>query len=369
MSRFRFELAGPADDADLRHVLAATPMEGHLVVRFEREPSWFGAAVVDGHFRQVVACRDTETGRIVGFGCRSVRELYVNGRRAQVGYLSSLRLLADHRSRGLVARGYRLFRELHADGRARLYLTTIAAGNRTAIKVLTGGRAGLPAYHPAGAYHTLAIPLPRRKPRRPPNGAVRPARAEELPAVVDFLREVGPRRQFFPHYRPEDFGSADGLLRDLRVEDVLVAWSGGRVVGALAGWEQHGFRQHVVQGYSGWLRRLRPLLNGWAWLRGRPGLPAPGEPLRCLTAALPVVAGDDAGVFAALLDAVRARAAGGPWSHLLLGLHEADPLMPAARRYQAACYTTNLYLVCWEDGEPERAALDGRPPYLELGSL
>ena len=97
MSRFQFELAGPADDADLRAVLAATPMAGRMAVSFQREPSWFGAAVVDGFSRQVVACRDRSTGRIFGFGCRSLRELYVNGEPSTVGYLSGLRVLPRYR--------------------------------------------------------------------------------------------------------------------------------------------------------------------------------------------------------------------------------------------------------------------------------
>src|SRR5947209_2833857 len=111
MSRYRFELATPDDDADLRRVLAATPMDGRIAVTFRREPSWFTGAVVDGRSRQVVACRELETGRVVGFGCRSIREVYVNGRPAAVGYLSGLRLLPEHRNLGLVARGFALIRE------------------------------------------------------------------------------------------------------------------------------------------------------------------------------------------------------------------------------------------------------------------
>src|SRR5690348_8142448 len=135
MSAYRFELATPDDDADLRRVLAATPMEGRIAIAFRREPSWFAAAVVDGRFRQVVACRDRETGRIIGFGSRSIREVYLNGRPASVGYLSGLRVLPEHRNLGLVARGYAALRALHADGRVPFYLTTIAAGNETALKI------------------------------------------------------------------------------------------------------------------------------------------------------------------------------------------------------------------------------------------
>src|SRR2546425_13215185 len=106
MSRFRFELATPAEDAELRQVLAE-PMPAKITVSFRREPSWFGAAVVDGSFRQVVACRDLDSDRIIGFGCRSLRRLYVNGVPADIGYLSSLRVLTEYRNVGLVARGYR----------------------------------------------------------------------------------------------------------------------------------------------------------------------------------------------------------------------------------------------------------------------
>jgi hypothetical protein len=199
--------------------------------------------------------------------------------------------------------------------------------------------------------------------------AMRPATTADLPTLLAFLTEVGPRRQFFPAYRADDFFTDTGALRDLRAEDILLAWREGRLVGTLAGWDQHRLKQTVVEGYGGALRWLRPLLNGWARLRGRPGLPAPGTPFRYLTAALPVVAEDRPDVFAALLSELRQWAAGGPCSHLLLGLHETDPLLPVAARFAAGRYTTRLYLVCWADGDAFRAGLDGRVPYLELGSL
>jgi len=370
MSRYRFELATPADDADLRRVLAETPMAGPLVVSFCREPSYFAAAVVEGRFRQVVGCRDTETGRVVGFGARTVHERYVNGQPMPIGYLNNLRLLAEHRNRGLVARGYGLFRELHADGRTPLYLTTIAEGNAPALAMLTSRRAGLPGYHFAGRYHTIALPLLRRGRKHTvttPGLTIRPAVPDDMPAVLEFLRRVGPRRQFFPCHETDDF-TPQGTCRDLSPVHILLACQGGKLVGTLAGWDQQGFRQSVVMDYGAALRWTRPLLNGWAWLRRQPGIPARGEALRCLMGALPVVDGDPA-IFHALVDALRGQAAGGRWDYLLIGLHETDPLRQVLRGYGVREYVTRLYLVCWDDGDPLRASLDGRPPYLELGCL
>jgi hypothetical protein len=366
MSLYQFEVATPEADAELRRILAETPMPGRVVVSFRREPSYFAAAVVDGRFHQVIAARDRVADRLIGFGARSVRDMYVNGRVEPIGYLNSLRCLAEYRSRGLLARGYAFFRKLHADGRTRLYLTTIAEGNDTALAVLTSRRAGLPAYHFAGNYHTAALPLGQC--RAPAGGGIRPATEGDLPAVLSFLSSVGPSRQFFPRYQAEDFFHPRSTFRDLRPADLLLAYRGGRLVGTLAGWDQHAFRQTVVQRYETPLRWLRPFYNGWARVRNLPELPAPGQAFPYVTAALPLVADDDPAVFAGLLEGLLARPQQDR-KYLLLGLHEANPLLAVVRSYRATWYTTRLYLVCWDDGEALRAELDERPPYLELGAL
>ncbi|HMC65974.1 MAG TPA: hypothetical protein VKI65_13630 [Gemmataceae bacterium] len=375
MSRYRFELATPADDADLRAILAATPMPGPISVTFRREPSYFEAAVVEGGFRQVVACRDTSSRRLVGFGARAIREVFVNGRATSIGYLSSLRLLEPHRNQGLVARGYAFFRRLHTDNRTPLYLTTIAAGNARALAILTAGRAGLPAYHYSGDYQTAAIAMPagKRRPLRSAAGGkdleIRLAKREDLAALMGFLQDVGPRRQFFPCYTAEDFFTEHGTFRGLHPQDILLAYKHGRLVGTLAGWDQQSFRQTVVEGYQGVLRCLRPVYNCWARLRRHPRLSATGESIRYVMAALLAVADDNPAVFRALLEALLGRVAVGRTDYLLIGLHEADPLLPVVRAYRPTWYTTRLYIACWEDGEKLRAALDSRCPYLELGCL
>jgi hypothetical protein len=368
MSRYRFDLATDADDADLRRVLAETPMPGRIAVSFRREPSYFAAAEVDGRFRQVVAAREMDSGRIVGFGSRSVSQRYVNGLPTPIGYLSSLRLMAAHRNRGLVARGYAYFRRLHADGRAPLYLTTIAEGNTLALTLLTSARAGLPRYNPAGRFLTAAIPVnPHRRAGSCERPAVRTATLDDRPAVLDFLHRVGRRRQFFPFYGEDDLFTPAGALRGLRPDDVLLATRDGSMVGTLAAWDQSTFRQTVVHDYSVPLRWVRPVYNAWAQWTGRGRLPGAGDPFRYLYAALPVVEDDDPAVFDSLLDSALARC--NNVDYLLVGLHESDPLLPVLRRRPATWYTTHLFHVCWDDGEPVRQSLDGRPPYLELGSL
>src|SRR5262245_13557784 len=98
--RFQFELAGPDEDEHLRRLFQAVAMPGSVSLRFGREPSFFGALAVEGNFHQVIVCRDTHSGLPVGVAVRSIRDRYVNGRVMPIGYLSSLRILPEHRSRG-----------------------------------------------------------------------------------------------------------------------------------------------------------------------------------------------------------------------------------------------------------------------------
>lgn len=251
-------------------------------------------------------------------------------------------------------------------------MTTIAEGNEPALRVLTRGRRALPVYHFAGRYITLALPFGGRRRRLPrgddPQLSIRPAAPGDRDAVAAFLQQQGPRRQFFPVYRPRDLFRDAGPLRGLSAPDLLLAFRDGRLIGTLGAWDQHAFKQAVVCGYRGVLRRARRLYNAGARLAGRAALPPPGEPLRYLAAALPVVENDEPEVFAALLRALLARQSCGA-SRLLLGLHESDPLLAGLKRLRAERYITRLYLVCWPDGERARASLDGRPIYLELGCL
>jgi hypothetical protein len=346
-------------------------MPGKISVTFQREPSYFAGAVVDGRFHQVIVCRDSLNKRVVGFGCRGVRPRYVNGHSRPVGYLSLLRLLSEYRSRGLVARGYKFLRQLHGDGCTPLYLTTIAQGNERAISTLTSARAFLPGYHRAGDYQTAVIPIPRRSRGQADDRGfqVRNATPADVDILLPFLARVGPSRQFFPKYEQTDFFQPGGTFRDLRPDDLLLAFSRERLVGVLGAWDQHRFRQTVVHRLDAPSRWWRPVYNALANVRGWPRLPKPGGRFCHVTAVLPVVEHDDRSVFTALLDTLLDRLTATGHDFLLLGMHETDPLLELITNRAAVTYVTHVYHVCWTDGEALLGCLDDRPIYLELGCL
>ncbi len=368
--QIRIELAKPSDEMELRKVLHEMPMPGAIHMAYLREPSFFGALQVEGRDNRVLIGRDNKSGRIVGLGSRSIKTVFINGSRSPLGYLSSLRLAEEYRGGTYLARGYQTLHELHQDRQVKLYITTIMEDNSVAREILTSHRAGLPAYHDYGLYCCMAISMQQNKKiasSREVN--IRCATREDVPAIIEFWRQEGAKKQFFPEYKAADLLSSDGLLRGLKLEDTFLAFDGEELVGTTAAWDQKSFRQSLVTGYNKQLRFMRLPYNGIARLLRYPILPNPGSILEYVCLSLICIRKDDPYVFASLLMQIiklyRSR-----YSLLTVGLHERDPLLSVLRQYRHFPYTSRLYVVCWEDGEEDFSNLDlSRIPYLELGAL
>lgn len=368
MSALRFELAAAGDDAELRRRMASDWIAGRITISFRREPSYFAATCLHGDRVETLACRETASGAIIAMGCRASNLAYVNGAPLRIGYLADLRCDAAYRRGTVLARGYRYLHELHRRDPLPFYTTVIYEGNTVAMKTLVGARAGLPDYRDCGRLLTPAIRLDRaRAARCPADIAVRRGDANMIPDIFAFLNRRMATRQFAPVYRAAD--CTGGRLAALAPGDFLVASRRGRIMGTIALWDQSAIRQTHVERYSGVLKVLRPLYNGWAYVRGAHPLPRPGERLRYVYFACFVVEDDDRAVARALLEAAYRAAREGAWQFAIAGLHERDPLAALLDEYPRIEAAGRLFVVSFPDDAPPMPALDDRTPYLEAGCL
>lgn len=365
-SRFRIGLAGAEDDCALRELMRNSAIEGSISVTFEREPSFFDSCAIRGDFFQVVASRDRASGKPIGLGTRSVASAFVNGKPTPLGYLSDLRLEPQYRGGTLIARGYRLFRELHEDGRARLYATVIFNDNDAALTTITTGRAGLPQYHNLGKIHSPGINIRGHLP--PVEAACKIVRGcdEMLPEIVQCLNRNNSRRQFAPIHTIRMFRDR---WCDFHLEDFHVALRGGSVIGVLGRWNQSAFKQTRVSAYRSRMRYGLPIANAFRRFTGAPRYPKVGEEVRYFYLSFIAVDDDNLQVFRSLLRSAYNSAVGREYLYAICALHERDPLLPALNEYVLTPFEARLFCVTFEDGESSVQNLDGRVPYLEASTF
>ncbi|MDO8803865.1 MAG: hypothetical protein Q7R35_05510 [Elusimicrobiota bacterium] len=365
MSPYKYELATIDDEPRLRRILRDTEMPGHIALSLQREPDFFSALRVDGHFNQVVVARESATREIAVLGLRSVRRVFFDGEPADIGHIGGLRMVPGQRGGTLLARGYAFFRELHKDGRAPFYTTAIMSGNAHALRTITSGRCGLPAYVPAGENITAVIPAGPAAKAAAAGFEITRGTGETMPEILSFLRREGARRQFFPCLEAGDFAS--GALKGLTPFDFYVAWKDGRIAGSVAAWDQGASRQVVVAGYGAAVGAARPFYNAFARLSGYPRLPEPGSRLNFRCASFIAIAGDEPPVLAALLGRIARDCVAEGRNLLLAGFHSGDPLLGVLGGFRHLRITSRAFLVAFEGADGLAARAGGRPHYFDIG--
>lgn len=363
-----FDLANPTDDPAIRRLLRENPVPGQLDLTYEREPDYFLGESILGPICQTLVARAEEDGQVVGLATRSVRPRFVNGEVENVGYIGQLRVDEAHRGRWLLPSGFRLFHQLHGDGAAVGYITTIIEGNDEAKGLLVEkARRHYPAYRQLDRLFTLALAV--RRPKRFYTSTFEVLGGDEVGSheIVAFLREHGRQKQFFPAYSEADFNGPATL--DFNLADFAVACQGSTILGVLGLWDQSRYKQTVVRAYGENLRRARPLYNAGAKVLGARPLTEIGEPIHFAYASFACVAEDDPVVFNALLTHVYNLASERGFAFVMLGLTQSDPLLTVAKKWLNIPYTSLIYTVCWPGDEDWHSRLDGRPPYVELATL
>ncbi len=346
----RFAVATDADDAAIRRLLRETPMRGAVSVRFEREPDYFRGADLAGGVDQTIVAHDGT--RLVCMGRCTERACWVDGHETRVGYLAELRLDAAARGRfGILRDGYGFFRELHCDDPAAVYFTTIAADNERARRLLESGVRGLPAYAFLGELDTLLVAVPRRP--RAVRLRVECATPERVPDLLRVLNAHGQRHQLAAVWTAERLAAL--AEHGLPLERFLLACDGREVVACGALWDQRGFRQTVIHGYSRPLALARPFVNFASPILRTPRLPLPDAVLaHAFLSPLAFVEGLEA-MLPDLIEAFFPLAAHAGVEFLTLTLPTTDPSLPTLhRRFSTRTWRSRLYRVSW----PGEAAPD-----------
>ena len=353
-----FAIAGPEDDADVREILREVSMDGWVKVSMTREPEMSLAHRALGQFGEFLILREVASGKAICIGEYHTSSLFLNGIASTVPYIGALRVVPKWRNRiSILRNGLDMVRQLQdVRGDPSFMLTSIAAENTRANRLLTANLAGMPNYHFIGRVVTLVLPVSRGR----PSEEARPANKEDLPVISAALCEAGKQTQFMPVWDQKNLLQLTANS-DLDLKDFRVMENDGKMTGALAVWDQRGFRQVLVNGYSPWVSRLRPVYNAFARIRRGPSLPRMGTALSQVTLShflSPTRETEAIDLVSEGLTLAREKGA----ETALLGLSADHPMLRVLRdHFRALTFETNLYLVSWKSGPP--------PPQLDTSRM
>jgi len=368
---FDIRLAEAADDVEIRRLLREHALPGDVTLTLEREPDGRIASAIEGEVHQTMIARERVSGRITGMASRAERPVFINGRVTRIGYLGQLRTnVRGPRVMSLLGEGFTFCRALHNRGEVPAYLMAIVEENHAARRVLSGLRsADAPAFERVGTLVTLAIPRRHSRLRQGRQDIeVRRGSTELLDDIVACLNRNGRRHQFAPLWTIDDLLSTK-RTPGLAPGDFLVAIHSGRVVACAALWDQRGFKQVVVRGYSPRLAKWRRFINLAGPLVGVPALPQIGSPLEFVHLSHVAVDDDRAELMEALIAEARRQLPAGV-SHLVTAFAESGPLLAVARRVAPhRTYRSGLYLAFWPDGRHLVESIDSRLPHPEVAIL
>jgi len=340
-----FTIAGPADEAEIRRILRENPLGGGWQISLEREPDGLGGPHVPDERQVLVLARDPESGVAIGLCERLVRPAWVNGERRMMPYLGALRIAPSHRHRLAILRGgFATLREqAELPDECGFALTSIAADNHVAKRLLTAGLKGLPHYRPVGPYLTAMM----RARHYAPDPAIAPAAPADLPEIADWLARVCAKRQFSPALDAATLAAQTGL-------ELLVMRGRGEITGLVGLWDQRASRQAVIHAMPQAARWLRCPANLLAPLTGLPEIPATGRRIEQAFITMLATDGDESLFDLRLVRAALSLAASKQIKVGTLGLPGDHPwrqhLLRCFRRIE---YRTDLYAVHWPETEPE----------------
>lgn len=358
----RVELLDGSKGAEMLAINRACPIVSDLTFYFDRGEDFFRwpSLVYERFYYAGLFVSD----RLVGYLMVGLVRAWTGDEFGRLGVLGDARILPEHRGRELLGKALVLLSDVVPHDVLR-GVFIIKEGNKAAARVRERFRLGGYTVTPVGRLTAQNLLLMRRI--GPASGVeVTTATPDDVPAIVELLRDEWRGRLFAPYVDAESF--VRWVERPgLGWERTYVARRDGGVVGVLGAWDMGEFHAARVVSYPLGANMARGVhAAARLVLRDAAPLPAPGETLRSLTITNVATAGGDPEVLRALLVAVNNDHLEQGFHMMHVGVTAPSGRSPALRSWYRQEIRSTINLIS-RGGEPP-AALIGEP-YLDLAII
>lgn len=328
-------LATPADNAACLDLFSAVPMQGTLVLSTQRSPDFFGLYAMQ-RAQPFTYVADAEGGGLVGMCTALVRDGWLDGQPARVGYLGDLRLRFD-RARVFPRFFGDLFEKLCADSGCSAYVTSILSSNRAALNALTRRREkrpNQPWYQKLHGFDAVQVQLAWKRTPSASDVKVRSATPSDLPRLVEALDAAHRSRPFGYRYDEGELQHRLAHWPGFSLDETLVAEDArGTLLGVTTLWDPTPVKRYRVHAYRGSMAWVKRGFNLAASVARWPRLPEPGEEFRYAYLSNLWVKDDAPATFRALLEHAYARLQPRGFHFFTFELDDGDALAPALKGF------------------------------------
>jgi S-adenosylmethionine-diacylglycerol 3-amino-3-carboxypropyl transferase len=356
---------GPVSRTEGDQLLAinrACPIEADFSLVFERSPEFF--AWPDAIYDRYRYLGMRHEGRLVGY-CMTGELGGWDGRAwGRMFYAGDARVLRAHRGGRLAEQGLRRALEL-VGPEVQVGFGLVKEGNQPAQRTVDTGHSEAFELIDGFRLEVVNIPLLWRLGR--PSVTVRHVRRDDVEQLVSLHARANGGRLFALHVTAESI-ARDWERSGLGLERWVVAERGGRLVGALAAWDQRAFHRTTVLRFSSRARMLSAVYAGArVALPHAAPMPEPGESLRTLTITRLAVDQGDVQVLRAMLARVVDEHLGRGYHLVQVGFAHGDPLRGATAGLFCQRFRSRVAIVR-RRGSAWRNAGSG-PPMIDLAMI
>ncbi|HEY6341604.1 MAG TPA: GNAT family N-acetyltransferase [Bryobacteraceae bacterium] len=339
--RIEIREASETDNEALLALTRATPMDGTISLRIDRDPDFFALLRLRGASRVFMAARGRE---VVGCISAALRTVYVGAVPETIAYVGDMKVHPKFSGSRVAVR---VIQALEADLRANgidVCVSVAAEGNRRAMPLFEG-RLGLPRWTTLGRFLVDQL-LPTPFQGRSKHYRIETAQPADLAAIAALLDRFHRSRQFAPQ------------LADIEIADTLsaggtfVARHGRQIVATLTVSDMGPMKRNVLLDAPAVMKGSLALLRfGTAPL---PGFVVPplrgfivpkfGDALRLLSVRHAACDAGHQAALAALLRRARVETLRRRFTCLAVGLHEHDPLRSLVRGIPRFTFTSLAFV-------------------------
>jgi len=331
-----------AKDSDNQRILDLSPrcaQSGMIRMYPDRSPV-FNALhkLIDPDSYHLMA---TAGDRVIGLLGTIHQPMYFKDQMLEMAYFMDFKVDPDYRN-GLTA--FRLVKPATERERAagtRLGLATLLKNN-DAPMAFTKGRGGFPASLYLGDNRVFSF-IPVRRLKTDPQFVIGVPAEPDIPEMVALYNKFYSTYRLAPRLSEETFRHYISRIDGLQLEHFLVARKEGRIVAAVALWDEHSFRRYWVTRPNLQIKMISGLVNLLSHFTKVPEPVRSNQPLKQLSL---VLYAHDRSVEAlgALFRHANNLHFGGAYSLLQVQIHQDDPANAGLKGLTGISLYTEIHL-------------------------